>query len=52
MLHVTFGSVLTAQDASGQYIYRDRFFAALHSDEEAYYDVLEIHFDKHLSPFT
>jgi hypothetical protein len=51
MLHVTFGSVLTTQDESGQYVYRDRFFAALKSDEEAYYRVLETHFDKHLSPF-
>jgi hypothetical protein len=52
MLHVTFGSVLTAQDEAGQYVYRDRFFAALKSDEGAYYRVLETHFDKHLSPFT
>ena len=51
MLHVTFGSVLTIQDTVGQYIYRDRFFAALRSDEEAYYRVLETHFDKHLEPF-
>jgi hypothetical protein len=43
--------VLTAQGESGQYLYRDRFFAALKSDEEAYYRVLESHFDKHLSPF-
>jgi hypothetical protein len=51
MLHVTFGSVLTTQGENGQYIYRDRFFAALKSDEEAYYRVLERHFDKHLTPF-
>jgi hypothetical protein len=51
ILHVTFGSVLTAQDAAGTYVYRDRFFAALRSDEEAYYRVLETHFDKHLEPF-
>jgi hypothetical protein len=52
MLHVTFGSVLTVQDVAGRYVYRDRFFAALRSDEEAYYRVLETHFDKHLIPFT
>jgi hypothetical protein len=56
MLHVTFGSVLTAVDTGatsvGDYIYRDRFFAALRSNEEAYYRVLERHFDKHLEPFT
>jgi hypothetical protein len=52
MLHVTFGSVLTARDATGDYVYRDRFFAALRCDEEVYYEVLETHFDKHLAPFT
>jgi hypothetical protein len=52
MLHVTFGSVLTTQDVTGQYVYRDRFYTALRSDEEAYYGVLETHFDKHLEPFT
>jgi hypothetical protein len=52
MLHVTFGSVLTAQDRAGRYIYRDRFYAALRSDENAYYRVLEAHFGKHLEPFT
>ena len=51
MLHVTFGSVLTTRDAAGHYVYRDRFFRALRSDEEAYYRVLETHFDKHLEPF-
>jgi hypothetical protein len=44
VLHVTFGSVL------------DRFggelLAALDANEEAYYDALEIHFDRHLAPFV
>ena len=51
MLHVTFGSVLTLRDDKGQYLFYDRFFDALRSDEEAYYEVLEIHFDKHLEAF-
>ena len=51
MLHVTFGSVLTTLQDDGSYLFKDRFFAALRSDKEAYYDVLEIHFDKHLIPF-
>jgi hypothetical protein len=51
MLHVTFGSVLTTQDADKNFVFRDRFFDALHTDEGAYYDVLEIHFDRHLEPF-
>jgi len=51
MLHVTFGSVLTTLLDDGSYLFKDRFFAALRSDKEAYYHVLEIHFDKHLKPF-
>jgi hypothetical protein len=52
MLHVTFGSVLTTQDEAGQYLFRDQLLAALRSDEEAYYRVLETHFDRHLRPFA
>jgi len=51
MLHVTFGSVLTTLQDDGSYLFKDRFYAALRSDKEAYYRVLETHFDKHLSPF-
>jgi hypothetical protein len=51
MLHVTFGSALTTQDREGQFVFRDRFYAALRSDEDAYYCVLETHFDKHLEAF-
>ncbi len=51
MLHVTFGSVLTAQDETGEFVFRDRFFGALRSDEEVYYQALEAHFDKHLEAF-
>jgi hypothetical protein len=51
MLHVTFGSVLTTQEKDGSYLFKDRFFAALRSDENAYYRVLETHFDKHLEAF-
>lgn len=51
VLHVTFGSVLTAQDEDGTHRFRDRLLEALKADEEAYYAVLETHFDRHLSPF-
>jgi hypothetical protein len=52
MLHVTFGSVLTAQDADGSYRFRDRLLAALQADEEAHYAALEAHFDRHIAPFS
>lgn len=51
MLHVTFGSVLTTKQEDGSYLFKERFFAALRSNKEAYYDVLERHFDKHLEAF-
>lgn len=45
ILHVTFGSVLNHAP------FRAPFFAALRSDEEVYYAMLEKHFNRHLSPF-
>jgi hypothetical protein len=44
VLHVTFGSVL---DRFG-----DQLLAALRGHEETYYNLLESHFRRHLSPFT
>jgi hypothetical protein len=52
MLHVTFGSVLTARDAYGGYRFRDRLLAALQADEEAHYAAIEAHFDRHIAPFA
>ena len=45
ILHVTFGSVLNHAP------FRAPFFAALRSDEEVYSEMLEKHFNRHLSPF-
>ncbi len=44
VLHVTYGSALDA--------YGDAIIQTLREHEEAYYDVLEIHFRKHLQPFA
>jgi hypothetical protein len=51
MLHVTFGSVLTAKSTDEGYRFRDRLLAALQADEEAHYAALEAHFDRHIAPF-
>ncbi len=51
VLHVTFGSVLTARHADGRYRFRERLLRALESHEEAYYAALERHFDRHLEAF-
>jgi hypothetical protein len=46
VLHVTFGSVLKDER------FNRRLYAALRSNEETYYQVLEKHFIRHLSPFS
>jgi tagaturonate epimerase len=45
VLHVTFGSVINHAS------FREPFFATLREHEETYYEFLERHFEKHLSPF-
>ncbi|KPK84355.1 MAG: hypothetical protein AMJ81_05815 [Phycisphaerae bacterium SM23_33] len=47
-LHVTFGSVLTAE---GGRRFRDRILAALRQDEQTHYAALEKHLGRHLKPF-
>jgi hypothetical protein len=46
VLHVTFGSVLKDER------FNRRFYAALRGSEETYYQFLEKHFIRHLSPFS
>ncbi len=45
MLHVTFGSLLTARSL------RQRLYAALAAHEEEHYAAIEAHFRRHLQPF-
>lgn len=45
VLHVTFGSVLTSERG-----FKPRLFGALSANEERYYDALERHFIRHLTP--
>jgi len=52
VLHVTFGSVLTARDPRGGYRFRERLLDALRADEEVYYATLEKHLGRHLAPFV
>ena len=48
LLHLTYGSVLTAQKADGAPRFKGRFFAALNAHEEEHYEVLEQHLERHL----
>ena len=52
ILHVTFGSVLTAQDPSGGRRFYGRMMEVLTSHPEAYTANLTSHFLRHLRPFA
>jgi tagaturonate epimerase len=43
LLHITYGSILNTPSI------RPLFFASMHANEDAYYDLLRTHFDRHLS---
>ena len=49
VLHVTFGSVLTAE---GGEKFRTRILAALRDDEEAHYAAIQRHLGRHVEPFV
>ena len=51
VLHVTFGSVLTAREDDGGYRFRDRLLGTLRTDEATHYAALERHFVRHFAPF-
>jgi len=51
ILHVTYGSVLTACGEGGSPQLRDRILGLLHSYEEDYYTALERHLALHVVPF-
>jgi hypothetical protein len=52
ILHVAFGSVLTARTASGKLRFHDRLISVLRDNAEAYAGNLEKHFIRHLKPFA
>ena len=52
ILHVTFGSVLTARDANGKWRFYDSLMELLRTHEEVYADYLQVHFIRHLQPFA
>ena len=50
-LHVTFGSVLTAQQ-EGRPHFKDRLMQALEAHEEIHYDTVRAHIERHIKPFV
>jgi hypothetical protein len=52
ILHVTFGSVLTARGTDGTPLFADAIMSLLRSHPEVYAACLERHFVRHLRPFA
>jgi hypothetical protein len=52
ILHVTFGSVLTARADDGSPLFADRLMSLLREHSSAYAANLEAHFIRHLTPFA
>lgn len=52
ILHVTFGSVLTARDAHGEWRFYDCLMDLLRTHEDVYAEYLQAHFLRHLQPFA
>jgi len=52
ILHVTFGSVLTASRSDGSRIFADDLRSTLQAHPEVYGECLERHFVRHLRPFA
>ena len=52
ILHVTFGSVLTARTDGGQWRFYDQIMELLRTNSEVYATYLQTHFLRHLQPFA
>jgi len=52
LLHVTYGSVLTAQNEQGNYLFRDELLDVLIDNEEEHFAILADHMKKHIQPFA
>jgi hypothetical protein len=48
LLHITYGLILQAKDANGQYLYRDRLYRCWNEHEDLYYQFLQKHIGRHL----
>lgn len=52
ILHVTFGTILTKEDADGHRLFYERLMALLRAYPEVYAANLQAHFLRHLQPFV
>jgi hypothetical protein len=49
MLHITYGLLLQAKDASGKPLFKDEFFRTMEANEQEYRDALVQHIGKHVA---
>ncbi|AEH51163.1 tagaturonate epimerase family protein [Pseudothermotoga thermarum] len=49
LIHITYGSVLTAKDENGRWLFKERILKVLQENEDLHYDFVEKHMRKHLS---
>lgn len=50
LIHITYGSILSAKDDEGKYIFKDRIYKILFEHEEDHYRELSNHIKRHLEP--
>jgi len=50
VLHVTYGSILTARREDGGWLFRNRIKRVLIDNEEEYYRVIAEHIERHIKP--
>ena len=50
ILHVTFGSILTAREGDGSFQFRDRIKRVVFDHEEEYYQTISEHIGRHIKP--
>lgn len=48
LLHITFGSILTAKTTDGKWRFRNRIREVLIDNEEEFYETIATHFERHL----
>jgi len=48
LIHITYGSVLSAKDERGGFLFRDRIYKALFQNEDDHYEEVSSHIKKHL----
>lgn len=52
LLHITYGTVLTAGDGKGGFLFKNDIYDVLNEREEDYYEALKDHLERHVAALT